>query len=181
MIGEVARGSSPVRQRAVPHLRRLLARFDETVSLAVRQQHDLVVVESLESTRPMRRAAVLGEREDWFASSLGKSLLSRLPENEANTILDCNPPQLHTVNSTVDRDAILTELRAIRVRGFAVDNEETRLGLTCIGVPITDATGRYTHALSASGPTVRINEQFDDIVVAMLGIAHHISQADCKE
>lgn len=175
VIGEAARSSTPLRRRLAPHLLHLLAEFDETVNLAMRHNDDVVIIDSLESSRTLRRGANLGDRDDWFVSSLGKSILSCLPGQEVRRLLAKNPPQRLTPNTSLTEREILADLHAARVRGYALDAEEAELGLTCVGVPILDDEGRYSHAISVSGVTARMVERMDDVVVAMRAIADEMA------
>ena len=61
-----------------------------------------------------------------------------------------------TVNTRVTREAILSDLADIRARGYALDDEESELGLKCVGVPLRDEHGRFSYAISISGPTPRM-------------------------
>ena len=41
-----------------------------------------------------------------------------------------------TEKTLVTREALLADLRLVRMRGYAVDNEEIEKGLRCIGAPV---------------------------------------------
>src|ERR1700722_8177956 len=61
-LGEQAlRGRDP-RAVALPHMRRLLGRFEETLTLAGRFNDELLLIEVIESPRSIRTGASLGER-----------------------------------------------------------------------------------------------------------------------
>lgn len=61
-----------------------------------------------------------------------------------------------TPTSVRDAGELLRLLDDIRENGYAVDNEETEMGLTCYAVPILDASQRAIAAISISGPTTRM-------------------------
>ena len=50
------------------------------------------------------------------------------------------------------------ELKKVRQIGYAIDQEEVEIGLTCVGVPIRDFTGKVVAAISISGPTLRMSK-----------------------
>ena len=93
--------------------------------------------------------------------------------------LDANPTAM-TVVGRVGRvpgagtDAILADLEAVRRDGYALDNEEAEIGLKCVGVAIRDPNGRYTHALSISGPTARMDEHLTETIDALKSVARSI-------
>ncbi|WP_239332255.1 IclR family transcriptional regulator [Frankia sp. CiP3] len=174
-IGHAARRARPLRGRVLPYMRELLARFDETINLAVNQTGEVVIIEALEGRRSIRRGATVGDRDDWFVSSLGKSILAHLPDDEVRELLRTRPPERHTALTRTDPADVLADLADIRRRGYALDNEEAEIGMKCVGVPIRDDRGRYRFALSVSGPTARMNDRLDDIVDALKAVARNVS------
>ena len=170
-IGQAARTARPLRRTILPHMQELLARFDETINLAVHQSGGVVIIESLESGRSIRRGAAIGDRDDWFVSSLGKSILAYLPQSLVLEMLRAHPPAKRTPNTLTDQKSILLDLAQVRTRGYALDDEESEIGLKCVGVPLRDDHGKFTHALSISGPTVRMDERLEEITVALTAVA----------
>ncbi|MBL4960512.1 hypothetical protein I5F13_07615 [Bacillus velezensis] len=51
-------------------------------------------------------------------------------------------------------------LKVIRKQGYAVDDEETELGLRCIAVPVI-FEGNVVSAVAISGPAFRLNKKLD--------------------
>ncbi len=51
-----------------------------------------------------------------------------------------------------------THLAQIREQGYAVDNEESVIGLRCVAAPIFDDRNRVVAAISASGPAAEFSE-----------------------
>jgi IclR family transcriptional regulator, acetate operon repressor len=144
-LGEDAlRGRDP-RAIALPHMRRLRDRFEETVNLAMRHGNELILIEVLESQRSIRKGAVLGERDVWDTSALGKAILAYLDEEEARSLL-----------TVEDADAVLAQLSAVRATGYAVDDVESQPDLRCVGAAIFDRRSNPLYALSLSGPANRI-------------------------
>ena len=177
-IGQAARTARPLRRTVLPDMRELLARFDETISLAVHRSGEIAIIEALESGRSIRRGASVGDHDDWFVSSLGKSILAHLPEQEVLDLLSTHRPVRRTPNTLVDPDSILADLAEIRSRGYALDDEEADIGLKCVGVPIRDHRGRFTHALSISGPVARIDAKLDEIAGALIAVAESVGRGN---
>jgi len=177
-IGQAARTARPLRRTVLPDMRELLARFDETINLAVHRSGEIAIIEALESGRSIRRGASVGDHDDWFVSSLGKSILAHLPEQEVLDLLSTHRPVRRTPNTLVDPDSILADLAEIRSRGYALDDEEADIGLKCVGVPIRDHRGCFTHALSISGPAARIDAQLDEIAGALIAVAESVGRGN---
>ena len=64
-----------------------------------------------------------------------------------------------TPHTITDRAALLAELETVRRKGFAIDDRESRLDLSCVAVPIRDNEGRIIAAMSAS-------ERYEDMTPA---------------
>jgi IclR family acetate operon transcriptional repressor len=180
-IGQAARMTRPLRRIMLPYMRELLERLDETINLAVHQRDEVLIIEALESGRSIRRGATIGDHDGWFDSSLGKSILAHMPERQVLDLLAAHPPRQRTPNTLVDRDAILADLAKVRERGYAIDDEEAEIGLKCVGVPIRDHHGRYSHALSISGPTARINDRLEEITAALCAAADAAGRGSLEE
>src|SRR5690348_11456316 len=54
-LGQRALAGRDPRSIALPHMERLLERFDETVNLAARNRDELILIEVLESTRSIKK------------------------------------------------------------------------------------------------------------------------------
>lgn len=175
-IGQAARIARPLRKIVIPHMHKLLARFDETVNLAFHLGDQVVIVDALESGRSIRRGANVGDHDDW-SSSLGKSILAHLPAATVTSLLATYPPVRQTQNTITDPAAILAELAEVRRNGYALDNEEAEIGLKCVGVPIMDHGGRCSYALSISGPTARIDARLGEITDALKAVAQDLGPA----
>jgi IclR family acetate operon transcriptional repressor len=180
-LGHAAQLSRGLRPILLAHMRELVARFDETVNLAVHRGSDIVIIEAVESGRSIRRGATVGDRDQWFASSLGKSILAHMDEQDVLALLQTHRPPRHTANTLVTDEEILADLELVRERGYAVDDEEAELGLKCVGVPIRDYDGRWSHAMSMSGPTVRMNERLDEIIDAMCIVSRTVGRKTLEE
>ena len=90
---------------------------------------------------------------------LGKSLLAFLPEDELNKIINGRELKKFTRNTITDPDKLKEVLKRVRESGYAIDNEEFEIGLTCVGVPIKDFSNKVVAAISISGPTLRMNKE----------------------
>jgi DNA-binding IclR family transcriptional regulator len=156
-LGQRAVGSRDVRKFALPQLERLLARFDETVNLAVRRNDDLVIIEVAESQRSIRKGASIGEPDKWHSSGLGKAILARLPEAEARAILGRRGTERLTEHTLATVDDVLENLAEVRRRGYSIDDEEAEPGLRCVAAAICDRNGEPMYAISVSGPATRID------------------------
>lgn len=100
-----------------------------------------------------------GTRHGAHRTSLGKAILAFLPKSELEARLhriDFTPA---TPNSITSLTQLRRERRTIRVRRYAIDNEESDLGVRCVGAPIFGADDAPIAGLSIEGPTERLSEE----------------------
>lgn len=155
-LGEHALVDRDPRQVALPFMEQLLARFDETVNLALRNADALVLIEALESGRSIKKGASVGDPDVWHASAVGKAILASLEEDEVRGLLKRVGAPRYTPKTFTSYKALAPELKRVRELGYAVDDEEGEEGLRCVGAPIFDRREGARYAISVSAPANRL-------------------------
>ena len=151
-VAERAIGNPDLRGLALPHMQLLLERYEETVNLAVFRQKRLVIIEVLEGLRSIRQGARVGEQDRLRSTALGKAILATYPDEEALELLHTEPIVQCTLRTITEDKDMLRELKSIRARGYAIDDEESEVGLRCVGVAREVQPG-HAFGLSVSGPS----------------------------
>ena len=82
----------------------------------------------------------------------------------------------HTANTVKTLNQLLTDLRAVRKCGYAVDNKEIELGLPCVGAPIKDYSRAIVEAISVAAPSARLSNQQISAVGRLVTTAEGISE-----
>jgi DNA-binding IclR family transcriptional regulator len=132
----------------------LSQRFDETIHLARLDGDEIVYI----VTRPSSHAVAIvirpGRRLPATVTGLGKALLAARPWPEVEALVPKLAPALtpHTITSHA---ALREELEATRARGYALDEQESALGVRCVAVTV-DLETPPLYAISCSMPTVRV-------------------------
>ena len=139
-------------------MRALMNESSETVNLAVEDEHEAVYLAQVECRQMMRALARPGARVPLYCSSVGKALLSAIPDGDLSVALPRNGMRRLTANTITSRSALRDELAATRGREFAIDDEEHALGLRCVAGLVFDEIGEAMAAISISGPTARISD-----------------------
>ncbi|MEV7005156.1 IclR family transcriptional regulator [Streptosporangium sp. NPDC051022] len=122
----------------------------ETVVLALREWHEVVYLAQRPGNRPLAVNYHLGMRLPAHTTASGKASLSLVPDDEVREIYTLTrPPAEHAGAGQPDVDLLIADLREIRERGYAIDDEQTAPGMVCLGVPITVAGSRATTAAVA--------------------------------
>jgi DNA-binding IclR family transcriptional regulator len=92
-----------------------------------------------------------GERRPLHATGLGKAILAWQPAELVSRV-GAQKLQRFTRHTICSLSELKEELKAVRQRGYAIDNEEGVIGLRCVAAPVFDATGLSVAALSMSAP-----------------------------
>ena len=139
---------------ARPLLGELRDSTSETVHIAKLDGSDVVYFATYESKHYLRVYSRVGRRQPAYTTSLGKALLAERSDSEVLALL---PQKLvaQTPNSITTRADLLRDLAETRIRGYALDNQENTIGLSCVGVALHDG-GPPVHAVSCSVPIARL-------------------------
>lgn len=165
-----------LRQLALPFMRQLHERFNETVNLGVLDKHEILYIDMLESSRPIRMSESIGSRSPIHSTALGKAIVSFLPEEEWDLILQHTRLEKFTERTICETDVLRNEFRKVRANGYAVDDRENDPEGYCIGVPIFDGTGRPIAAISVSGPAERVQGNQQEMVRMLVDLCQLISK-----
>jgi IclR family transcriptional regulator, acetate operon repressor len=155
-------GSLFVRQHgfddvAQPHLQALAAETLQTACLALLAGREVVNVLVAPSPRPVQYVAQVGDRDPAHATGLGKALLAQLPDERLKEMFTDGPIARYTPKTICDPRMLLAELRRTRRRAYALDDEETALGLRCVAVAF-EFPGIGWTGMSVSGPAADYHE-----------------------
>lgn len=159
-----------LRDRAQPHLRRLVAETEETAHLCILEGARVVYIDKIEPARSVRMITRIGASNPVYCTSVGKAMLAFLPEERIADVLRRTRFERFTPRTISTPEALRTEIEKTRRRGYAIDDEELEEGLRCIAVPILDAQRLPVAAISVSGPSFRVTAQ------KLPSIANHLLQ-----
>ena len=87
----------------------------------------------------------------------GKAMLSQMPAEEAEAIIDRYGLPPVTPNTITDKAVLLGKLGEYRRLGYAVDDEEETPGVRCVAMAVRSSRGEVAGALSISGSTLSVN------------------------
>jgi len=153
---------------AIPYLRRLRDQTRETANLAVVDDESLMVLMRLESREIMRSLTKVGGRLAMVASGMGKAVLATYSDDDVNAIIHRQGMPRLTEKSIIRASDLFRELETIRRQGYAVDDEEARLGLRCIAAVVHDSCREPLAAISVSGLASRLTEERVPVVGGMV-------------
>src|SRR6202049_2133892 len=138
---------------AMPYLRKLRDQTRETANLAVVDDESIIVLTRMESREIMRSLTKVGGRVAMVASGVGKAVLATYSDEDVNAIIHRQGMPRLTEKSIVRPGELFKQLQAIRRQGYAVDDEEARIGLRCVAAVVYSNCSEPLAAISVSGLT----------------------------
>jgi DNA-binding IclR family transcriptional regulator len=157
-LGSKAMAQFDLRDRAQPYLKRLVLETGETAHICILDGDRMLSIANVESPRTLRMPSTVGFRTPLHCTSVGKALLAFLPEDERNDLINQCELTDYTRHTITKPARLKAELKLIRQRGYAMDDEEIEEGLRCVGAPVIDHSGRVVAAISIAGPAFRLTE-----------------------
>ena len=148
--------------------RKLMKRFNATVSLGVLTGSQILYLEIIECSRSLRMQAQPGARDEVHSTALGKALLAFRPRSQWDALI---PEKMvrRTANTIVVRRDLLENLEQVRRNGYAIERGENEDGASCIAAPIIDENGFSVASISVSLPTNQTSDAlFSEIVAAVV-------------
>jgi DNA-binding IclR family transcriptional regulator len=172
-IGLAAVGALDVRTRMRPYLLEVAARTGETVSLLVLEGDMVHFIDSIESKRTVRVGSRFDAQMPAHATSAGKAMLAELDVAEVLAIYPNEKLGVVTEHTLTTRTQLLAALDRVRAVGFAVNLEESEIGLGAVGMAVLGADGRPAAGFTVAGPMQRMTPGY----VGALAEALHDSVA----
>jgi DNA-binding IclR family transcriptional regulator len=141
-----------------PYLRKLSKMINETINLAILEAKEVIYLDTIESSETLRTGIVQGTRTPAHCTALGKALLSFLPDSDFKqlyindeSVISITPKSISSLNE------LKKELEKVKKQGYALDREESMIGINCVGVPIFNGKREPLAAISITGPASRFS------------------------
>jgi len=133
-----------------PHLEDLSRAVDESASAAVLDGADIVYIARVPTRRIMSVRITIGTRFPAWVTSMGRVLLAGLPDAEVAAIIDASAIDGITERTIADRGALLSEIAAVRERGWSLVDGELEPVLRSVAVPVRGRDGTVLAAINVS-------------------------------
>lgn len=133
-----------------PHVEQLVEAVQESSSVSVLDDDEIVYVARVSTKRIMNVAISVGTRFPAYATSMGRVLLAHLPEAKREQMLATLDLRPLTAKTVVRRDDLRRELDRVREQGWALVDQELEEGLRSIAAPIFDGDGKAIAAINVS-------------------------------
>jgi DNA-binding IclR family transcriptional regulator len=157
-LGALVRRRMDVSNEARPFLFDLRKKTNETVHLAILDGSDIMYVYYLESTQAIRMRSDLGGRKPAYCTAEGQAILAFGPTEVVDRVVK-NGLRARTPQTVTDVGKLLKVLALVRQRGYAMDDEESEIGMRCIAAPIRNDGGEIVAAVGVAGPVSRLTKK----------------------
>jgi IclR family pca regulon transcriptional regulator len=135
---------------AQPHMETLVTTVNESSSISVLDDLEIVYVVRVPTRRIMSITLSVGTRLPAYATSMGRVLLAGLPDGELDERLARIEFEPLTARTVTDAEMLRKTLEHVRRQGYAATDQELEEGLRSLAVPIHDGAGSVTAALNVS-------------------------------
>jgi IclR family transcriptional regulator, pca regulon regulatory protein len=141
------------------HMEALVAEVNESSSIAVLDDTEIVYVARVPTQRIMTITIAVGTRLPAYATSMGRVLLAGLDPEALDERLERMPIE-HLTPTTVADSAVLRErIDEVRAAGWAAVDQELEQGVRSAAVPIKDGNHAVVAALNVSVHASRMSMQ----------------------
>jgi DNA-binding IclR family transcriptional regulator len=146
------------------------------VNLGVWDDAYVVYADQVPSPEPVVIRARVGTRVPAYCTAMGKVLMAFGRPGWREQVLGGGDLPARTPNTIVDREELVEHLARVRRLGYALDDEEHRLGVRCVAAPIRDYSGQAIAAISIAGPAFRLSrDRLGELVAPVLEATRAVS------
>ncbi len=171
-LGSAYLAATPLPALIQPFLDSLSEKVDQSASASVLDGPDIVYVARASQKRVMSINLMAGSRLPAYCASMGRVLLSALPEEQARALIEGSERRANTPFTKTAPTELMAELAKVRIQGYAVIDQELEIGLCSIAVPVKDGRGRTVAALNigVSAAQTRASDMASKYLESLLGV-----------
>jgi IclR family transcriptional regulator, KDG regulon repressor len=156
-LGALVRRRMDVSAEARPHLFRLRESTGETVHLAILAGTEIMYIYNLESHHAIRMRSDIGVRKPAYCTAEGLAILAFQPESLVAEII-ARGLKARTPKTNTSPKKLWKILEEVRERGYAIEDEQSEVGMRSIAAPIRNSSGDVVAAVGVAGPVQRLSD-----------------------
>jgi len=156
-IGRSAYSQIDLQSSARPVTEELMEKTQTSVFLGILNWDHVTILDIVEARRDLNITAPVGSTIPLFAGAVGKVFLAAMEKEQATKIISSKGLPRFTDNSIVDMDMYFNELRQVKEKGYAVDDEEYIMGVRAVASPLI-GLGQLRSAIWAVGFKASLDE-----------------------
>jgi IclR family transcriptional regulator, KDG regulon repressor len=172
---------SQLKMISSPYLRDIVKESGLTAQLGVLDGAEALVIDRVDAPTGMQLDSWVGRHFELHCTALGKALIAYLSDAEVEKLFEGRGLSRHNPNTLCSMEAVRAQLAEVRIKGYALDNEEHEIGVRCLAAPIFNYLGSAVAAIcvfsSASKFTSwRVSGVGNKIVSVAVEISRHIRE-----
>jgi DNA-binding IclR family transcriptional regulator len=157
-IGRSAFSQIDLQSSVRPVTEELMEKTETSVFLGILNWDQVTILDIVESRRDLNITAPVGSSIPLFAGAVGKVFLASMAGDQAVKMVRSKGLPRFTENSIVDMDLYFDELKHVRQKGYAVDDEEYILGVRAVASPLV-GLGQLRSAIWAVGFKANLDDK----------------------
>ena len=142
---------------AEPVMRQLHESTEETINLGILRFEKVFYLHVIETKKTLRRMVTSQMSDPCFSTAMGRAIVAFLPEDRQLFLLRHATIEKRTPHTVIDPAKIRKILKEVAAEGVAYEEDQTDLGVACIGAPVFDNEG-VVAAISLSAPQARLDK-----------------------
>jgi DNA-binding IclR family transcriptional regulator len=168
-IGSRVRDSFPFQQSLAKYIRQIAQHFNESASLCIEHDMQMVYVVTQDSpSRMLRTLHRIGRIAPMHATGVGKLHLLNYSDTQLDDLEKKFGFPKFTNNTITSMESLKKEIAQVRKLGYALDNEECEEGVKCVAVPVRNYSGEVTAGISLSAPVTRLDKARTEQIIQYL-------------
>lgn len=162
---------------AKPFIQELMEKTNEVIHLVIGEEAEIIYVAKVEPQKTIRMYSSIGKRIPMYCTSVGKSMMSYMSDEEVEKIWSISPIKKLTENTIVNLEDFKEHLKIVREKRYAIDEQENEIGIRCIGASVLDYKGNVCGAVSISGSIISFTEdKIEEFSKLLIEYARNISR-----
>ena len=158
-------------------MERLVRATGESASLSMLDRGEALVLAHAEADSNFHIVSETGAHLPAFCTAQGKALLSSLSDASVRRVFDAHA-QMFTPHTIATSDALVSEIQAVRERGYAIENGEFKIGVRGVAAPIRDHSGAIRYCVGLIGMFRRVDsDEFRQATAEVVKTAAELSKA----
>ena len=158
-LGAKAIAEESLFDKITPVMRELRDQLKETIIFGKLLGTQGVILEQMSGLYPVKVVVEVGYNFPLHCSAPAKAIMTHLPEQEKEALIDLCTFEKFTEHTITDRWTLKKELEKVKIVGYAFDMEEADTDVRCISAPIMNVRGYPIAALWVTGPVSRLSTE----------------------
>lgn len=181
-LANVASKKSNLIQLIHPYLNFIKDKTELSVFLGVRSGAQAVLVDKVEADYKIKLSSDVGMVMPPYAGAGIKAMLSQLPEEKIDEILEKVELRKYTDKTILDKKKFKEELLQVKNQGIAYDFEEYIDGMIGLAIPVKSGSRSVQAAIWVVGLKSQLSEEkIDKVVKLFLSLAKDIDMANMQK